>query len=134
VARGVQWSFLSLIGSVTRTCGDEAAARRYLSAVLKNVPVLPKHAREATETFITLGKGDVLLNWETEVDQAKQNGEWTDGYRVPSPNILTEMSIAVVDKNVDQHGSRRVAEAYAKGKFFGKGGIWDQILASAKPG
>lgn len=55
----------------THTGGTEAAARRYLSGVLRNGPVLPRDAREATDTFITLGKGDGLLNWESEVYQAK---------------------------------------------------------------
>jgi sulfate transport system substrate-binding protein len=36
------------------------------NGVLKNVPEQPKDARKATNTFITLGKGDGLLNWEPD--------------------------------------------------------------------
>ena len=33
---------------------------------------------------------------------------------VPSVSILAEPSVAVVDKIVDKHGTRKVAEAYLK--------------------
>ena len=178
---GARWTFLGLWGSVSETGGSEADARRYIASVLRNVEVLPKDAREATDTFVKRRKGDVLLNWETEAILARRNGEWTVPYKLPSPNVLTEMPIAVVDKNVDKHGTRKVAEAfarflytpaaqkafvdngfrpvtaegkaYAKGKFqqvtfyrvgdfggwgavdkkfFGKGGVWDQIFSKSR--
>jgi sulfate/thiosulfate transport system substrate-binding protein len=39
-----------------------------------------------------------------------------DGFQIvlPSVSILAEPPVAVVDKNVDQHGTREVAEAYLK--------------------
>jgi sulfate/thiosulfate transport system substrate-binding protein len=36
---------------------------------------------------------------------------------VPGPNILIEGPIAVVDQNVDKHGTRKVAQAFAKYLF-----------------
>ena len=111
---GARWSFLGLWGSQALTGSSEAQARAYIGSVLRNVDVLPKDAREATDTFVKRRKGDVLLNWETEAILARKNGEWTVPYKLPSPNVLTEMPIAVVDKNVDKHGTRRVAEAFAK--------------------
>lgn len=114
---GARWNFLGLWGSVTETGGSEADARKYISSVLRNVEVLPKDAREATDTFVKRKKGDVLLNWETEAILAKRNGEWTVPYKLPSPNVLTEMPIAVVDKNVDKHGTRKVSEAFARFLF-----------------
>ena len=111
---GARWSFLGLWGSQTQAGSSEAQARAYVGSVLRNVDVLPKDAREATDTFVKRRKGDVLLNWETEAILARKNGEWTVPYKLPSPNVLTEMPIAVVDKNVDKHGTRRVAEAFAK--------------------
>lgn len=114
---GAQWSFLSLWGSVTQAGGSDAEARRYVGAVLRNVPELPKDAREATDTFLVLGRGDVLLNWESEAHQARRSAQWSGEYQVPSPNILTEMPIAVVDRNVDRRGTRRVAEAFARFLF-----------------
>lgn len=178
---GARWSFLGLWGNQTETGKSEAQARAYVGSVLRNVDVLPKDAREATDTFVKRHKGDVLLNWETEAILARKNREWTVPYKLPSPNVLTEMPIAVVDRNVDKHGTRKVAEAfskflftptaqklfvdngfrpvtpagkaYARGKFqevqffrisdfggwaafdkkfFGKGGVWDQIFSKSR--
>ncbi|NDC14543.1 MAG: sulfate ABC transporter substrate-binding protein [Synechococcaceae bacterium WB9_2_170] len=114
---GARWNFLGLWGSVTESGGSDAQAKTFIASVLRNVEVLPKDAREATDTFVKRRKGDVLLNWETEAILAKRNGEWTVPYRLPSPNVLTEMPVAVVDKNVDRHGTRKVSEAFAKFLF-----------------
>jgi len=111
---GARWNFLGLWGSVTENGGSEEAAKKYIASVLRNVDVLPKDAREATDTFVKRKKGDVLLNWETEGILARRNGEWTVPYKLPSPNVLTEMPIAVVDRNVDKKGTRNVAEAFAR--------------------
>lgn len=111
---GARWNFLALYGSVTQEGGSEDAARKYVTTVYKNVDVLPKDAREATDTFVKRNKGDVLLNYENEAILARKTGEWTVPYKLPSPNILIEGPIAVVDKNVDKHGTRKVAEAFAK--------------------
>ena len=178
---GARWNFLGLWGSETETGGSEAQARKFITTVYKNVDVLPKDAREATDTFVKRRKGDVLLNYENEAILAKRTGEWTVPYKLPSPNVLIEGPIAVVDKNVDKKGTRKVAEAfarflytpaaqkifvnngfrpvtaegkaYARGKFqqvktftvadfggwakvntkfFGKGGIWDQIFSKSR--
>ena len=111
---GARWNFLGLYGSVTKTGGSDAQAKKYLTTVYKNVDVLPKDAREATDTFVKRSKGDVLLNYENEAILAKRTGEWTVPYILPSPNILIEGPIAVVDKNVNKHGNRKVTEAFAK--------------------
>ncbi len=178
---GARWNFLALWGAITRTGGDEARARSFITGVYKNADVLPKDAREATDFFVKRNQGDVLLNWETEAILAKQKGEWTTPYKVFSPNVLTEQPVAVVDRVVDKRGTRKVAEAfarylytptaqkifvdkgfrpvtpegkaYARGKFptasffkvgdfggwggvdqkfFGKGGVWDQIFAKSR--
>ncbi len=114
---GARWNFLGLWGSVTQNGGTEAKARSFITNVYRNVDVLPKDAREATDTFVKRRKGDVLLNYENEAILAKRTGEWTTPYKVPSPNILIEGPIAVVDQNVDKHGTRKVAEAFAKYLF-----------------
>ena len=108
---GARWNFLGIWGSVTETGGSEDKARRFVSTVYKNVDVLPKDAREATDTFIKKGQGDVLLNYENEAILAKKTGEWTVPYKIPSPNILIEGPVTVVDRNVDKKGTRKVAEA-----------------------
>ena len=111
---GARWSFVALWGAVTQAGGSEAEARKFITGVYKNADVLPKDAREATDTFVKRKKGDVLVNWESEAILAKRTGEWTAPYKLFSPNVRTEMPIAVVDKNVDKKGTRKVAEAFAR--------------------
>ena len=111
---GARWNFIALWGSVTQAGGSEARAQQFIRNVYKNVDVLPKDAREATDFFVKRKQGDVLLNWETEAILAKRKGEWTAGYKTFSPNILTSQPVAVVDRNVDRNGTRRVAEAFTR--------------------
>jgi sulfate transport system substrate-binding protein len=59
------------------------------------------------------GLGDVLLSWENEAYLAvKEFG--ADKFEIvnPSSSVLAEPPVAVVDANVDRHGTRKVAEAY----------------------
>lgn len=114
---GARWNYAALWGAVSENGGSDADAAKYILGVYKNVDVLPKDAREATDTFVKRKKGDVLLNWETEAILAKRQGEWTTPYKLFSPNVLTEMPATVVDKNVDKKGTRRVAEAFVKFLF-----------------
>ena len=113
---GARWNFIALWGAITTQGGSIAEAKKFITGVYKNAEVLPKDAREATDTFVKRRQGDVLLNWETDAIFAKKKGEWTTPYKVFSPNVLTEMPIAVVDKNVNKKGTRKPAEALAK--FF----------------
>ncbi|QHG17184.1 sulfate ABC transporter substrate-binding protein [Nostoc sp. ATCC 53789] len=108
-----KWNFLALWDSVIKTGGDEAKATEFVTKVYKNVPILPKDAREATDTFAKQGQGDVLINYENEVILAQQKGEKVD-YVIPDVNISIDNPIAVVDKNVDKHGTREVAEGFVK--------------------
>ena len=110
---GARWNFLAFWGSVVKTGGDETKALDYTTKVIKNAPVLPKDAREASDAFFKQGQGDALINYENEVILAKQNGQNLP-YVVPDVNISIDNPIAVVDKNVDKHGTREVAEAFVK--------------------
>ncbi|MGB8698484.1 MAG: sulfate ABC transporter substrate-binding protein, partial [Thermosynechococcaceae cyanobacterium] len=114
---GARWNFLALWGSVTQTGGTEAQAKTFVETVFKNVPVLPKDAREASDVFYKQGQGDVLINYENEVLLAQQQGQYQP-YTVPTDaNISIDSPVAVVDKNVDKHGTRKVAEAFAQYLF-----------------
>lgn len=110
---GARWNFLGLWGSVTRTGGSPAQADAFVTKVYRNVPVLPKDAREATDIFAKQGQGDVLINYENEVLLARANGQSID-YVIPAVNISIDAPVAVVDRNVDRHGTRKVAEAFVK--------------------
>ena len=91
----------------------QAKARDFITRVYKNVPVLDRAARGATNTFIQRRIGDVLINWENEILLTKNELD-AAGVEIviPEISILAETVVAVVDKNVDRKGTRQVAQAY----------------------
>ncbi|WP_016949938.1 sulfate ABC transporter substrate-binding protein [Anabaena sp. PCC 7108] len=114
---GARWNFLALWGAVTKNGGNESQALNFVTQAFKNVVVLPKDARESSDAFYKKGQGDVLLNYENEVILAAQQGKTDTSYEVPSTNISIDAPVAVVDKNVDKHGTREVSEAFVKFLF-----------------
>jgi sulfate transport system substrate-binding protein len=111
---GARWNYLAAWGYALKKYGnDEAKARKFVSDLLANVPVLDSGARGATITFTERGIGDVFLSWENEAFLAvKELGPTKFDIVVPSLSILAEPPVAVVDKNVDRKGTRAVAQAY----------------------
>jgi len=111
---GARWNYLAAWGyALKKPGGSEASAKAFVSALYKNVPVLDSGARGATTTFVERGIGDVLLAWENEAFLAvKELGPDKFQIVVPSTSIVAEPPVAVVDKVVDKHGTRAVAQAY----------------------
>jgi len=128
---GARWAYLAAWGSVLdhelggdlKQINDPKAAakvkaaqdkaRAYVAELYKHVPVLDSGARGATNTFVQRGQGDVLLAWENEAFLSiKEFG--TDKFDIVAPpvSVLAQPPVAVVDHNVDKHGTRKVAEAY----------------------
>lgn len=111
---GARWNYLAAWGyALKHNNGDEAKAREFVTQLFKNVPVLDSGARGATTTFVERGIGDVLIAWENEAYLAVHElGK--DKFEIvnPSISILAEPPVTVVDRYVDKHGTREVAEAY----------------------
>jgi sulfate/thiosulfate transport system substrate-binding protein len=114
---GARWNFLALWGAIAQNGGTEDRALKYVTQVFGNVPVLPKDARESSDVFYNKGQGDVLLNYENEIILAAQQGKGSPSYVVPQVNISIDAPVAVVDKNVDKHGTRQVSEAFVQFLF-----------------
>jgi sulfate/thiosulfate transport system substrate-binding protein len=111
---GARWAYLAAYGdALKRNNNDQAKAKDYIAKLYANVPVLDSGARGATVSFAERGLGDVLLSWENEAGLVKKEfGEDKFDIVFPSQSILAEPPVTVVDKNVDKHGTRKVAEAY----------------------
>ena len=111
---GARWAYLAAWAYAEKAPGGNAQkAKEFVAQVYKHVPVLDTGARGATTTFAQRGIGDVLLSWENEAQLALQEAGG-DKFQViyPPNSILAEPPVAVIDKNVDRHGTRKVAEAY----------------------
>lgn len=112
---GARWNYLAAWAYAKQAHGSDEAAKEFVTKLFKNVPVLDSGARGSTTTFVQRGLGDVFLSWENEAFLAlNELGKDKFEIVVPSLSILAEPSVAVVDKNVDKHGTRKVAEAYLK--------------------
>src|ERR1700716_3290325 len=113
---GARWSYLAAWGyALKRNNNDDNKAKDFITRLYKNVPVLDSGARGATTTFAQRGIGDVLISWENEAYLAlKELGPDQVEIVVPSISIKAEPPVALVDGNVDQKGTRKVAEAYLK--------------------
>lgn len=111
---GARWNYLAAWGyALDKNKGDQAKAQAFVGKLFANVPVLDSGARGSTVTFSERGIGDVLVTWENEAYLVKKEfGEDKFDVVFPSQSILAEPPVAVVDKNVDKHGTRAVAQAY----------------------
>ncbi len=118
---GAMWNILALYGAALRgqvadvPANDEAAATAFLQAVLKNVTVMDKGARESITNY-EKGVGDVIITYENEIMVGRQNGQDYEAV-YPSSTILIENPVAIVDAHVDKHGTRAVAEAFVQFLF-----------------
>lgn len=113
---GARWNFLALWNDAIKSGANEAKATEFVTTAFKNVAVLPKDAREATDAFAKQGQGDALLNYENEILFAKDKGQALE-YVVPDVNVSIDTPVAIVDKNVEKHGNRVVVEAFVKYLF-----------------
>lgn len=112
-----RYTYLAALGYAQKTYGDDQAAiDNFLRTFLGNVAVFDTGGRGATTTFVERGIGDVLLTFESEVNNiAAQN----DGYEVVVPKIsfLAEFPVTWIDKSVKHNGTEELAKAYLEGLY-----------------
>jgi sulfate/thiosulfate-binding protein len=112
---GARWNIVSAWGSALHgfagvTKDDEAGATDLLNGFLGNVITFDKSARDSIQNFES-GNGDVAITYENEVKTANKAGLEDEAVYPPS-SVLIENPVAIVDKNVDDHCVREVAEAF----------------------
>ena len=111
---GARWNYLAAYAyGLKKAGGDQAQAQAYVKQLYQHAPVLDTGARGSTTTFAQRGIGDVLLAWENEAFLSLEEFG-ADKFEIvaPSLSILAEPPVALVDKVVDRHGTRKAAEAY----------------------
>lgn len=120
---GARWNFLAAWAwAKEKYQGDDEKIRQYVADLYRHVPVLDTGARGSTTTFAQRGIGDVLLAWENEAFLSiDEFGKDQFDIVVPSISIKAEPPVALVDKNVDAHGTRELAEAYLKYLYSDEG-------------
>ncbi|TYT26936.1 sulfate ABC transporter substrate-binding protein [Luteimonas viscosa] len=111
---GARWNYLAAWAWASQEYRQAPRVLDYLRTLFGNVRVLDSGARGAATTFIERGIGDVLLAWESEALLALADPAIRDRFEIvyPSLSIRAEPPVAVLDANVDRHGTRQVALAY----------------------
>jgi sulfate transport system substrate-binding protein len=113
---GAMWAVNAIYGAglkmseVKTGKKDFAYARQLLKSIQKRVKVMDKSGRLSVTTFEN-GIGDALVTYEDEaLLRQKQGKEFP--FIAPESTILIENPIALIDKNVDKHQTRKIAEAF----------------------
>ncbi len=113
---GAMWDIIAVYGaglkiSEARTgTADPAFARNLLKSIQKNVRAMAKSGRASVTAFEN-GIGDALITYENEILLRRIQGK-SFPYFIPEATVLIENPIAVIDANVDKHGTRPAAEAF----------------------
>ncbi|SEN84955.1 sulfate ABC transporter substrate-binding protein [Paenibacillus sp. OV219] len=118
---GAQWDINAMYGAGLKESEaktgkkDPAYAKDFLKRIHKNVESLDKSGRASMAAF-EYGVGDVIVTYENELRSRIKSGVPYE-IVVPKSTILIENPAAIVDKNVDKHGTRKVAEAFLSFMF-----------------
>ncbi|MCJ8013169.1 sulfate ABC transporter substrate-binding protein [Paenibacillus sp. KQZ6P-2] len=114
---GAQWDINAIYGaglklSEKQGTKDPAYAKAFLEKVHRNVESLDKSGRASMAAF-EYGVGDVVVTYENELLARIKQGKKYDVV-IPEYTIKIENPAVVVDKYADQHGTRKVAEAFVE--------------------
>ncbi|MEA3250087.1 MAG: thiosulfate ABC transporter substrate-binding protein CysP [Pseudomonadota bacterium] len=93
--------------------GDETRIREFMKQFLGNVKVFDTGGRGATTTFVERGIGDVLISFESEVNNIrKEYGQDDYDVVVPPVSILAEFPVAVVEEYAERNDNLELARDY----------------------
>ena len=110
---GARWAYLAAWAYAEKAqVGNGQKAKDFVGNLYHHVPVLDSGARGSTITFTKRSIGDVLLSWENEAQLALKESPGQYEIVYPSRSIQAEPPVALLDKNVDRHKTRAVAEAF----------------------
>ena len=93
---GAKWNIMAVYGSQIEAGKSEQEALDAVATVLEKTSVLDDSARDSLQTFAS-GKGDVLIGYENEAIQAKDEGIELE-YVIPPSTIKIENPGAVTSE------------------------------------
>lgn len=110
-----RYTYLAALGYAQKTFGKDNTEQqdKFLAEFLGNVAVFDTGGRGATTSFVERKIGDVLITFESEVNNIRQQ-YGSDRYEVvvPKTSILAEFPVAVVQKNAERNGTVDVSNEY----------------------
>jgi sulfate transport system substrate-binding protein len=114
-------SFLAAWGSVILRDGTEEDAKKLVTTIYKQTPVLDTAARAATTTFAQKQIGDIHLTWESEAHLEVEEAKGSLEIVYPPISIRAEPPVAWVDRNVERKKSAELAKAYLEFTYTDEG-------------
>jgi sulfate/thiosulfate-binding protein len=115
---GAMWDVAAIYGAGLKISQDRTGdsdlefAKQLLKSIQRNVKAMDKSGRGSVTTFEN-GIGDALVTYENEILLRRLQGRDIP-FVIPEATILIENPIAVIDTNVDKHGTRAAAEAFVE--------------------
>lgn len=109
-----RYTYLAALGyAQDKFNGEQSQIDAFLKQFLKNVKVFDTGGRGATTTFVERKIGDVLITFESEVNNIKNQYKDSE-YEVvvPKTSILAEFPVAWVDRNVKKNKTADVTKEY----------------------
>lgn len=109
-----RYTYLAALGYAQEQFGDDQEKiDQFMSDLLGHVKVFDSGGRGATTTFVERGLGDVLLTFESEVNNIPElNPSKNFEVVVPKVSFLAEFPVAWIDKNIEKKGTEKVAKEY----------------------
>lgn len=109
-----RYTYLAAYGYAQQAfADDESAVDGFVRNFLNRVAVFDTGGRGATTTFVERGIGDVLLTFESEVNNIlAEFPEHNFEVIVPKVSFLAEFPVAVVERHADRNGNLELARAY----------------------
>jgi len=101
---GARWNVIAAYGAKRRQGATHQQAVKYLNQLFHHVTVQDTSARNALTTF-SQGKGDVLIDYESEALFADKQGVPSD-HVLPKRTILIENPVALTKKGEQDPGAK----------------------------
>ena len=109
-----RYTYLAALGYAQNEFGDDQEKiDAFMSDLLSHVKVFDSGGRGATTTFVERGLGDVLLTFESEVNNIPElNPGKNFQVVVPKVSFLAEFPVTWIDANIEEKGTEDLAKAY----------------------
>lgn len=109
-----RYTYLAALGFAQDAfANDQKKIDAFMKKFLKSVKVFDTGGRGATTTFVERNIGDVLITFESEVNNIKnQYKDAAYEVVVPKTSILAEFPVAWIDRNVKKNDTAEASKEY----------------------
>lgn len=116
-----RYTYLAAYAYGSKNNKDEQGGKDFITKFFANAPILPTGGRDATTAFTQRQQGDVLLTFEAEILQIKNNAGNDFEIVTPSQSVKADFPVAVVEPNAQKHGTAALAKEYLAYLYSGEG-------------